>query len=607
VEEIQFMKRSILFLTMLALLALLVACGGNAAVENVVQNVVEEAAPAQVVVEEPVVEEPVVEEPVVEEPVVEEVVAAGPEALDAALGAFIGSMQGYNALDLETLNTMLVENPPFLLDVRTVEEVEKNGHIEGSILIPHVELLDNLDKLPSYGTPLVVYCGSGWRCTIAMPALGALGWSNIYSLKGGSFGGWVEAGYPIVEGLPAEAAVLNAETPDPALVEALRPAIANLTSGYGGISPADLNVALVDDAGLQIMDVRMPDEIEKNGYIEAENSIAIPLEELITRRAEWPADTVAPLVIYCGTGHRSTIAMSILNAYGYTNVRSMQGGLNAWAAADLPVAGAAAVNLDDAFDTFLAAMEGYGVITLEDVNMALAEDPPPFLLDVREAAEIEANGHIESAIHIPIRELAQHIDLLPSFDTPIIVYCGSGWRSTVAYAVLETLGWENVTTMKGGGYGGWVAAGYPTVEGLPADALVLDVADPDALLVAEMDKMLQALPDGWGTVRADDLNLALVDDPDIVLIDVRKPGELADNGVIESENLVNIPLEELMAQKELWPDPEAKVVVYCGTGHRSIIAMSILRAYGYKNITSLVNGLGAWTEAGFPVVEYAGS
>jgi len=35
--------------------------------------------------------------------------------------------------------------------------------------------------------------------------------------------------------------------------------------------------------------------------------------------------------------------------------------------------------------------------------------------------------------------------------------------------------------------------------------------------------------------------------------------------------------------------------------------MSILRAYGYETIRSLVGGLGAWTEAGFPVVEYAGS
>jgi rhodanese-related sulfurtransferase len=84
--------------------------------------------------------------------------------------------------------------------------------------------------------------------------------------------------------------------------------------------------------------------------------------------------------------------------------------------------------------------------SLEDVDTAVAEDPPPFLLDVREASEKE-NGHIETAVHIPLRELGQHVDLMPSFDTPIIFYCGSGYRSTIAYAVLETLGWANVTTI----------------------------------------------------------------------------------------------------------------------------------------------------------------
>ncbi len=72
--------------------------------------------------------------------------------------------------------------------------------------------------------------------------------------------------------------------------------------------------------------------------------------------------------------------------------------------------------------------------------MALAEDPPPFLLDVREIAEVEEKGHIEGAVVIPLRELAQNLDLLPSFDTPIITYCGSGWRATMAMAALANLG-----------------------------------------------------------------------------------------------------------------------------------------------------------------------
>ena len=44
--------------------------------------------------------------------------------------------------------------------------------------------------------------------------------------------------------------------------------------------------------------------------------------------------------------------------------------------------------------TFLADMEKYNTIGLDDLNLALAEDPPPFILDVREPGELEENGHI---------------------------------------------------------------------------------------------------------------------------------------------------------------------------------------------------------------------
>jgi len=43
------------------------------------------------------------------------------------------------------------------------------------------------------------------------------------------------------------------------------------------------------------------------------------------------------IVLYCGTGGRSALAAQTLDAMGYRNVRSMAGGIVAWAAAGLPV------------------------------------------------------------------------------------------------------------------------------------------------------------------------------------------------------------------------------------------------------------------------------
>lgn len=67
-----------------------------------------------------------------------------------------------------------------------------------------------------------------------------------------------------------------------------------------------------------------------------------PLEEFIAMKGDWPEDKDTPIVTYCGSGHRSTMAMTILWSYGYTNVRSLKGGFNAYSEAGYPVAEMAA-------------------------------------------------------------------------------------------------------------------------------------------------------------------------------------------------------------------------------------------------------------------------
>jgi rhodanese-related sulfurtransferase len=58
--------------------------------------------------------------------------------------------------------------------------------------------------------------------------------------------------------------------------------------------------------------------------------------ELRPSAPEWPADSAAPIVVYCGSGHRSTIAMTILWSYGYTDVRSLRGGWAPGSGRDIP-------------------------------------------------------------------------------------------------------------------------------------------------------------------------------------------------------------------------------------------------------------------------------
>ena len=267
---------------------------------------------------------------------------------------------------------------------------------------------------------------------------------------------------------------------------------------------------------------------------------------------------------------------------------------------------AADAALDDGYRSFLEGMVAYDALRLESLAAMLAEEPPPFLLDVRQPEEAEALGHIEGAVLIPVRDLMKHLDRLPGFDTPIVVYCGTGWRCTIALPALGALGWTDAVVLKEDSYRGWVAAGYPTIAGRPPDSEALDAASPDPTMVARLDRSFSNIPEGWGAITVDQFAAEMAENPDLVVLDVRAVAEQVENGVIDSDNLISIPLEELIGRKAEWPDDkDASIVIHAGTDHRSTIAMSILWSYGYTDVRSLVGGFREWTAAGYPVVQAA--
>jgi DMSO/TMAO reductase YedYZ molybdopterin-dependent catalytic subunit/glyoxylase-like metal-dependent hydrolase (beta-lactamase superfamily II) len=86
-------------------------------------------------------------------------------------------------------------------------------------------------------------------------------------------------------------------------------------------------------------------------------------------------------------------------------------------------------------------------------------------------------------------------------------------------------------------------------------------------------------------------------DPNLQLIDVRSPGETA-NGTLAGAR--EIPLAVLTSSLAAI-DPAAAVVVYCGSGNRSLVAASVLREAGVADVSDLLGGSAAWEGAGLPV------
>lgn len=523
--------------------------------------------------------------------------------LDTAFTGFIGNLEGYNVIELLALNEMLAEQPPFIIDVRNPDELSAEegykGYIEGAVVIPLTALTQNLDKLPDFDAPIVTYCKTGHRSTIAMTVLETLGWTNVRTMKGGIHA-WIDAGFPVVEGVPAEAEALGSPEVDPALLAELDAMLSGLPEGWGVVAPETLAEQLAENPDTVLIDVRQEGELAETGALQG--AINVPLETFVEMKDRWPTDLNAPIVVYCKTGIRAAMVESILWAYGYTNVLSLKGGITAWTQAGNATVG----GMDNAFTAFIGDMQGYNLVDVAAASEIMAEQSP-FIIDVRNPDELSAEegytGYIEGAVVIPLRDLAKNLDKLPTFDTPIITYCKTGHRSTIAMTALSALGWTNVRSMKGGIHA-WIDAGNPVVEGTPAEAEVLNATTPDPALAAKMDAMLSAIPDGWAIITPEDLIEQLADNPDIILLDVRTLEEVAETGVIEGA--IHIPLEELLARKAEWPkDKAALIVVYCKAGGRGSIALSILRSYGYTHVINLKGGLDAWMTGGNPVTPLA--
>ncbi|HEX4596927.1 MAG TPA: MBL fold metallo-hydrolase [Burkholderiaceae bacterium] len=100
----------------------------------------------------------------------------------------------------------------------------------------------------------------------------------------------------------------------------------------------------------------------------------------------------------------------------------------------------------------LAQLNEVRQLTPAALDQMLAHDPAPMVIDVREESEFRgALGHIPGAKLIPLRTLADRAAELGSGkEAQIVVVCRSGVRSSTAAAILTSLGFEDVSNLKGG-------------------------------------------------------------------------------------------------------------------------------------------------------------
>lgn len=92
-------------------------------------------------------------------------------------------------------------------------------------------------------------------------------------------------------------------------------------------------------------------------------------------------------------------------------------------------------------------------------------------------------------------------------------------------------------------------------------------------------------------------------DPGLVLVDVRTPAEIdLRGGTIDALENHNVPRGWLEFRiKELVPDKDTPVVVYCGRNLRSPLAAATLMDMGYTQVNNYADGFFDWQRADLPV------
>jgi rhodanese-related sulfurtransferase len=103
-------------------------------------------------------------------------------------------------------------------------------------------------------------------------------------------------------------------------------------------------------------------------------------------------------------------------------------------------------------------------VTIDDVKAKLDRREKFLLIDVREESEYAAD-HLPGAIHLGKGIIERDVeDRVPDQTTPLVLYCGGGFRSALAADNLQKMGYTQVLSMDGG-IRGWREKGFTLTKG----------------------------------------------------------------------------------------------------------------------------------------------
>lgn len=113
----------------------------------------------------------------------------------------------------------------------------------------------------------------------------------------------------------------------------LLPAFKKNAGGVPNLTTAEA-INLINRSHAIVLDVRDDAEFTSGHIVDAKH---IPVDKLAERLNELAKYKDKPILVNCQRGMRSAKACDVLRKAGFTQVHNLQGGLNAWLEAKLPI------------------------------------------------------------------------------------------------------------------------------------------------------------------------------------------------------------------------------------------------------------------------------
>jgi rhodanese-related sulfurtransferase len=123
-----------------------------------------------------------------------------------------------------------------------------------------------------------------------------------------------------------------------------------------------------------------------------------------------------------------------------------------------------------------------------------------------------------------------------------------------------------------------------------------------AILVAFLSFQACNAQQGNGTIKEISVKEAsnlLGNNKDVVLVDVRTPGEYRGNSI---QNSINIDISNPNFGEQIEKiEKDKTILIVCASGNRSARATRYLDEKGYAKVYNIVGGMGAWNREKLPI------